>query len=173
MTELTDSTSGVRLSPQDDTEHWTNWLGRLLWDVSTRTSALGETALAGTPLSLSALGVLDWIADHPGITIAQITRRSPTTQQAISQVAARLQKLGLIERRLSGGRGVGLYITATGRRVHAQGNQMRRQFEQGLREALGDDRYDGLRRLLEATRAAVIELEGQAGADIPRRDPDE
>jgi DNA-binding MarR family transcriptional regulator len=162
--ERRDTSPSIQPSRDEDERHWADWLGRLLWDVSTRTSALGEAALADTPLTLSALGVLDWIADHPGITIAEITRRSPTTQQAISQIVARLEKLGLVQRQIASGRAVGLNITGAGSRARDEGNEMRGVFEQRLREALGDDRHDELLRLLEEMRAAVIELEGQDGS---------
>src|SRR5918997_7018346 len=96
---------------------WEHWLVHLLWVVSTRTSALGEAALGGTPLTLAGLGMLENVDARPGITIAEISRRAPQTQQALSQIAARLERLGLIERRLAGpgrGRGVGLHLTAGG-----------------------------------------------------------
>jgi hypothetical protein len=55
----------------------------LLWAVSVRTSALGEAALAGTPLTLAGLGLLENVNARPGITIAEISRRAPQTQQAL------------------------------------------------------------------------------------------
>src|SRR5918997_3045849 len=97
--------------------HWEHWLVHLLWAVSTRTSALGEAALADSPLTLAGLGMLENVAARPGITIAEISRRAPQTQQALSQIAARLERLGFLERRLAGpgrGRGVGLHLTAGG-----------------------------------------------------------
>jgi DNA-binding MarR family transcriptional regulator len=164
MTEQRDPSSEVRAAAAGNDEHWGNWLGRLLWDVSTRTQALGEAALAGTPLTLSGLGVLDWIAEHPGITIAEITRRSPTTQQAISQIVARLEKLGFIGRQLGSGRAVALYLTDAGSQARDEGHEMRRGFEQRLRDALGDDRHDELRLLLKEMRTGVIELEERNGS---------
>jgi len=149
------------LSPQQDREHWEDWLGRLLWDVSSRINALGEDALADSPLSLSSLGVLDWIADHPGITIAEIARRSPTTQQAVSQVTARLEKLGFVERRLTGGRGIGLFVTASGTAARDRANVLRRRLEQRLRKELGAARHQELLRLLGETRTLVMDLEGR------------
>jgi hypothetical protein len=68
-----------------------------------RTSALGEAALADSPLTLPRLGLLESVSARPGITIAEIARRAPQTQQALSQIAARLDKLGFIERRPAGG----------------------------------------------------------------------
>jgi DNA-binding MarR family transcriptional regulator len=140
------------------------WLGHLLWDVSRRTSGLGEAALASTPLSLSTLGVLDWIAACPGITVADITRRVPTSQQAISQAVARLQNLGLVERRVADGRRTALYITRAGADARALGCEVEADFERRLEEALGRDRYERLRELLAETRDIVIDL-GQSRAD--------
>jgi len=164
VAEQRDPSSQAQPPASENDEHWGNWLGRLLWDVSTRTSALGEAALAGTQLTLSGLGVLDWIAEHPGITIAEITRRSPTTQQAISQIVARLGKLGFVKRQVGSGRAVGLYLTDAGRDAREEGHEMRRRFEQRLRDALGHDRHDELRLLLKEMRARVIELEESSGS---------
>jgi DNA-binding MarR family transcriptional regulator len=140
-------------------EPWAHWLGHLLWEVSARTSALGEAALTATPLTLPSIGLLDQVATQPGITIAEIARRSPKSQQAISQVAARLEKLGFLERRLANSRGIALHITASGARARAQGNAIERAFETQLEDALGSDRYDRLRHLLEEMRTIVLELD--------------
>src|SRR5689334_17136791 len=94
-------------------DRWEHWLVHLLWAVSTRTSALGEAALATGPLTLAGLGLLENVNARPGITIAEISRRAPQSQQALSQIAARLETHRFIERRLVArgrGRGVGLHL---------------------------------------------------------------
>ena len=104
--------------PEDVEDRWEHWLVHLLWAVSVRTSALGEAALAETPLTLAGLGLLENVNARPGITIAEIARRAPQTQQALSQIAARLDRLGYLERRLAaGGRGVGLHLSPAGARA--------------------------------------------------------
>jgi DNA-binding MarR family transcriptional regulator len=143
-------------------DRWAHTLGHLLWEVSARATQLSDARLAEAethiPLSSSAVGLLDQIATEPGTTIATIARRSPKTPQAVSQVVARLEKHGLVERRLSGGRAIGLHITAKGTEVRAAGNAAEDAFEAQLEGALGTERYDALRRLLDEARTVLEEL---------------
>jgi DNA-binding MarR family transcriptional regulator len=145
--------------PKPD-DRWENWLVHLLWAVSVRASALGEAALGDSPLTLAGLGVLENVHTRPGTTIAEIARRSPQSQQALSQIAARLEKLGFIERRLSdAGRGIGLHLTAAGERarVHARGST--EAFEAELGAALGPGRHARLVTLLDQMQGALARFE--------------
>jgi DNA-binding MarR family transcriptional regulator len=135
---------------------WADRLGHLLWEVSTRATLLGEAALARHGLTFAAIGLLDVVADHPGITAAEIARRSPKTPQAVSQVANRMEKLGYVERKLATGRGVGLHITPEGEQVRTLGNRVEREFDDELRALLGDERYEQLRRLLREANPIMI-----------------
>jgi DNA-binding MarR family transcriptional regulator len=130
-------------------------VGHLLWEVSSRATAIAEARLAGSALSLPSLGVLDVIAETPGIAIAEIARRSPKTQQAISQVVARLEKLGLVERRLVGARTIGLHLTPAGVRAQAEGAQTEVACERELEGILGHDRYERLRKALLDVRSLL------------------
>jgi DNA-binding MarR family transcriptional regulator len=141
----------------DATDH-EDRLGHLLWEVSSYTTALGDAALADSPLSHAGIGILNTVAAEPGITVAEIARRTPKTPQAVSQVAARLEKLGLLERRLAEGRGVALHLTDAGHAAQAEGDAREEAFEQSLREALGAARYTELRTLLGEARAIVADL---------------
>ena len=145
--------------PEDVEDRWEHWLVHLLWAVSVRTSALGEAALAETPLTLAGLGLLENVNARPGITIAEIARRAPQTQQALSQIAARLDRLGYLERRLSaGGRGVGLHLSPAGARARSEAHERTERFERELAEALGASRHARLVALLEEMRTVVGEL---------------
>src|ERR1017187_9202408 len=88
-------------------------LNDLLWQVTAYTHLMGEAALADTPLTVAASSMLIAVLEEPGMTVAEISRRIPKAQQTISSVVARLEKLGLIERRLGSGRGVGLHPAQT------------------------------------------------------------
>ena len=145
---------------RDDVEdRWEHWLVHLLWANSVRTSALGEAALAGTPLTLAGLGLLENVNARPGITIAEIARRAPQTQQALSQIAARLDRLGYLERRLAeGGRGVGLHLSSAGARARADAHARIERFEGELAESLGASRHARLVALLEEMRTVLLEL---------------
>jgi DNA-binding MarR family transcriptional regulator len=141
-------------------DRWEHWLVHLLWAVSVRTSMLGEAALADSPLSLSGLGLLENINARPGTTIAEITRRAPQTQQTLSQIAARLDKLGFIERRLSdSGRGVALHLTPAGVSARAQAHEIIEGFEAELAGELGASRYRRLTKLLDEARTIIGEIE--------------
>ena len=133
----------------------------LLWATSLRASMLGEAALADSPLSFAGLGLLENVNARPGIAVAEISRRSPQTQQALSQIAARLEKLGFIERRVVGGRGIGLYLTEEGARARASAHEAAEAFEASLVTALGVKRHQRLVRLLEEAEAVIRELEPQ------------
>lgn len=144
---------------------WANWVPHLLWEVSTRTALLSDAALAEVDLSSAGIGLLDQVADEPGITIAEISRRLPKTQQAISQNAARLEKLGLIERRLAGGRAIGLHLTPAGAHAREQGAAAEATFDAEFRDALGAEHYEQLRTLLQHARATVAELQAARGRE--------
>jgi DNA-binding MarR family transcriptional regulator len=138
---------------------WNHRLSHLLWEVTSVVSLLTEAELADTPLTNPGIGILDIVATEPGITVAEIARRSPKTPQAVSQVAARLEKLGYLERRLAEGRGVALHITPAGEDARAAGNEREAEFDDKLRDALGADRYEQLRTLLEEARPIVRRME--------------
>src|SRR5579875_1802106 len=127
-------------------------LNDLLWETTTYVELMGEAALADTPLTLASSGMLANVDAEPGITIAEMSRRIPKTPQAISQLAARLEKLGLVERRLGSGRGVGLFVTGTGRALAELGREREREHDERLRKLLGSERYDDLSRLLREAR---------------------
>lgn len=153
MSDFRSSTPAPAREPADPSDlASSHYLGHLLWEVSARAGMLGEAEMAGTPLTLPSSGMLQLIAAEPGITIAEITRRTPKTQQAVSQIVARLEKLGYVDRRLGSGRGVGLSVTETGLKACADGVAFEARFERRLRELFGEARYGQLRELLEQAR---------------------
>ena len=144
--------------------HHRDQLNDLLWETTTYIELMGEAALSGTPLTLASSGMLSAVLAEPGITVAEMSRRMPKTQQAISQVAARLEKLGLLERRVGSGRGVGLFVTEAGRAMAETGLERERELVSRLRELLGDERYDELSRLLGEARAIVRVAQADSAA---------
>jgi DNA-binding MarR family transcriptional regulator len=89
------------------------------------------------------------------MTVAEISRRIPKTQQTISQVVARLEKLGLIERRLGPGRGVGLHVTGAGREMAQVAVAREQELTARLRELLGEERSTALTQLLTESYAIL------------------
>ena len=132
-------------------------LYNLLWQVASYTHLLGEEAFAGTPLTVASGSMLIAVLEQPGLTVAEFSRRIPKTQQTLSQVVARLEKLGLIERRLGPGRGVGLYLTEAGQQMAEDAAAREQEVNARLRELLGAERAGALTELLRESHAILRE----------------
>jgi DNA-binding MarR family transcriptional regulator len=143
---------GVEEEPDDA---WSQRLSHLLWETYARVTLLVDAEFAGSRLTLPAIGALDMIATWPGSTAAELSRHTPKSQQAMSQVVARLERLGYVERRLGTGRGVGLYITPAGTEARREGHTHERALERRLRQTLGDELCDQLEVLLDRARTAL------------------
>ena len=128
--------------------------GRLR-EVSALIEQRGEAALAGTSLSLPLNHLLDAVVAEPGVTVTEIARRLGKSQQAMSQAADRLERLGFIERRVGPGRTVGLHATDAGRTASADGVRRELAAEDRTRAALGHRQFDTLVALLENARDAL------------------
>ncbi|MGH2881207.1 MAG: hypothetical protein ACRDPA_00650, partial [Solirubrobacteraceae bacterium] len=72
-----------------------------------------------------------------------------------------------IERRVDGGRGIGLYLTEDGARARASAHEAAEAFEASLVTALGVKRHQRLVQLLEEAEAVIRELEPQRPASVP------
>jgi DNA-binding MarR family transcriptional regulator len=135
-------------------------LGHLLWEVGARVSLMSEAALARTPLTPRAAGMLEVVRSDPGTSIAEISRRLPVTPQAVSQVLVRLEKAGFVERRTGErGRGVSLFITEVGEEALAEAMDRKAAFDRELAEALGEERHAELVRLLTEALPVVTAME--------------
>lgn len=135
-------------------------LKHLLWQVGARVLSLSEAALADTPLSPAAASILNGISAKPGTSIAEMARWLPTTAQAISQIVARLERLGFVERRLGArGHGVALFVTPDGDRAREDANQRIGHLEVQLAGALGHEDHASLLELLGRARMVVERFE--------------
>jgi DNA-binding MarR family transcriptional regulator len=132
-------------------------LYNLLWQVASYTHLMGEEAFDGTPLTVASGSMLIAVLEQPGLTVAEFSRRIPKTQQTLSQVVARLEKLGLIERRLGPGRGVGLYLTEAGLQMADDAVAREQAVNARLRELLGTERAEQLTELLRESHAILRE----------------
>lgn len=138
-------------------------LKHLLWQVGARVLSLSETALADTPLSPASSSVLNGISVKPGASIAEMARWLPTTAQAISQIVARLERLGFVERRLGArGHGVALFVTPDGDRAREDANRRIGHLEVQLADVLGHEDHASLLELLGRARIAVERFEATA-----------
>jgi DNA-binding MarR family transcriptional regulator len=116
---------------------------------------IAEQQFDASTLTMATTGTLDQIETWPGTTVAEMSRRTPKTQQAISQVVARLEKLGYIERRVGRGRGVELFLTEAGSDALASGRALELRLEQSLQELFGADLYEQLQSVLQQARARL------------------
>ena len=140
----------------DDTKR----LAHLLWETNARSSSLTDEALRGLPLTAASAGVLDAIAADPGTSVTDLTGRLPTSQQAVSQIVARLGKLGFLERRIRArGRGIALFVTDKGERARERADDRLRTLEATLRVALGPEDHDILVQLLWRARDVLERCE--------------
>lgn len=146
---------------EPDSPHF-HHVHHLLWECYAQLQPLSEAVFADSELTLPLSGTLEMIGSWPGATVAELSRRTPKTQQAISQVVAKLEQLGYVERRVGGGRGVRLYLTPAGEAARDDGNRREELLEERLRELLGEDTYRELGAQLE--RAAASFGGGEAGA---------
>jgi DNA-binding MarR family transcriptional regulator len=153
MTTTPPSAKLPRSAPiESDEQPWNHRIGHLLWEVESRVRLLGEAELGDTPLTLPSLGLLDTLSVWPGSTVSELSRRTRKTQQAISQVVSRLERLGYVERRLGVGRGVSLYITDAGTAARERGHRREEAYERKVRDLFGEARFEQLKQLLEEAR---------------------
>jgi DNA-binding MarR family transcriptional regulator len=141
---------------------WEHGLVYLLWDLSARASALGESALSGSRITLAGWGMLTNIGAHPGRTITEMSRRVPQTQQTLSAIAGRLEDLGLVERRLpprGQGRGVQLFLSTEGEELVRSLQGSMKAVESLLSDQLGSQRYTKAVALLEDLQPIVQRIE--------------
>lgn len=140
--------------------------GRLkhqLWQVGARVTSLAEAALADTPLSAASSGVLSAISARPGTSIAEMARWLPITAQAISQIVARLERLGFVERRLGArGHGVALFVTPEGVSAREEADRRIARLEGRIADALGHEDHASLLELLGRARTVVERFEATA-----------
>jgi DNA-binding MarR family transcriptional regulator len=139
-------------------------LGNLLWEVGARVSLMSEAALARTPLTPRAAGMLEAVHSDPGTSIAEISRRLPVSPQAVSQVLVRLEDAGFVERRTGErGRGVALFVTEAGEKALAGAIERKEAFDDDMAVALGEERHAELVRLLREALPIVTALERGGG----------
>jgi DNA-binding MarR family transcriptional regulator len=131
-------------------------IGHLMWETSARVMVLAEPLLDDIHLSLASMGALERIAAEPGITASELARQAFKTQQAVSQVTGRLERLGYVERRLGSGRGVGLHATKQGIAALADGTAREAEIDARLQEMLGVQDAEHLRALLRRLREALV-----------------
>lgn len=155
MTKALVEVASLQVMGETAEPEWQRDVHHLLWEAYTRMVVIAEQQFDASTLTMATTGTLDQIETWPGTTVAEMSRRTPKTQQAISQVVARLEKLGYIERRVGRGRGVELFLTEAGSDALASGRALELRLEQSLQELFGADLYEQLQSVLQQARARL------------------
>jgi DNA-binding MarR family transcriptional regulator len=104
------------------------------------------------PLSLTAVQytVLSVLSRHPGMSSAQLARRSFVSPQAANELVSTLEEQRLIQRRVDreGGRALGIFLTPSGRRSLSECD--------ALVDALEDELFRGVSQRDEARFRAML-----------------
>jgi DNA-binding MarR family transcriptional regulator len=140
-------------------------LRRVIWtlrraDMAVHAVRDPELRAAGLPPAHYSL--LAYVHTYPGLTGAELARRSGVSAQAVALLATKLEAKGLLERRIHPRhRNVQeFHLTPAGLDALRVGEAVTVALEQRVRTALGPERSQQLRDLLDE----VISLLG-AGAD--------
>lgn len=96
--------------------------------------------------------LLEAVVLEPGVTVSEIARRIGKSQQAVSQTADKLVRLGLVERHVGQGRSVELHATNAGQALSREAVALESRNEEDMRRILGADRFDRLLMLLRESR---------------------
>ena len=109
-----------------------------------------DEAVRAHGVSASQLGVLNRLADHPGLSGAELARRMLTTSQAAQLMLATLERKGLVRRDPdpNHGRIVRSRLTPTGERVVAACGPVAWEMEARLGAGLDADERVQLAELL-------------------------
>ena len=150
-------------------------LSHLLWEVSARVSTVTDIALADSPLTPASSGLLDAVGANPGTSIAALARWLPTSQQGISQIVGRLERLGYLTRTL-GPRDpavpafidIGLHIPPEGESARRDANQRLQDADRHLAQLIGQQPHDDLVDLLRHARG-ILENAAADSSAVPMR----
>ena len=144
----------------------TDVLRTRLYQAIAEVERRAEGSLGGTGLTPPLNHLLEAVVLEPGVTVSQIARRLGKSQQAISQTADRLVRLGLVERQVGQGRSVELHATIEGRALSRDAVALESKNEEEMRQILGADRFDRLLLLLRESRDLLrSEREAETRAD--------
>ncbi len=110
-----------------------------------------DAAVRSHGVTAAQVGLLNRLAEHPGLSGAELARSSLISPQASSLALEILERRGLVERRPdpSHGRILRSYLTEEGRRLAAASVSAAVQGEAELLAVLDDDERAVLRRLLQ------------------------
>ena len=147
--------------PREDTgrgrEHLENRIGYELKRAQHSLRLRMDEALKGRGVTTPQYAAMSVLAERPGLSNAQLARRSFVTPQTMNQILGRLETLGLVERRGHPGHGRVLqaYLTRGGERLRDECDRTVAAVEKRMVSGLSGDEQ---RLLLEALRGCAEAL---------------
>lgn len=143
--------------------------GRLAYQLAQTEHALRvalERALRDLGVTVPQWSVLNFLAREPGLSAADLARRSFISEQAVAGILARLERAGLVAREPhpTHRRILRVMATPTGIALAERCDQRVAHAERRLRDALTEGEREQMADLLARCRAAVRDT-----ADAPSR----
>ena len=139
--------------PREDTgrgrEHLENRVGYELKRAQHSLRLRMDEALKGRGVTTPQYAAMSVLAERPGLSNAQLARRSFVTPQTMNQILGRLETLGLVERRghPEHGRVLQAYLTRGGERLRDECDRTVAAVEKRMVSGLSEEEQ---RRLLQA-----------------------
>lgn len=123
----------------------------LVWEAYQHTRRALDEVLRPIGLTAAQLGMLNRIAEHPGLSGVEVARRMLVTPQAAHLALSTLERKGLIERKLEAGGGhvTRTFLTEEGRRTLASGLGEAHEVERRLVAVLSPDQKSSMADLLD------------------------
>lgn len=123
-----------------------------------------DNALRDLGVTLTQWTVLSFLLHEPGLSAADLARRSFISQQGVAGILTRLERAGLVTRtpHPTHGRIREVTVTAAGRALVEYGEEEIEQLEAAMRQALGSAGRTALATNLDRCRTVLQEF-GAAG----------
>ena len=128
-----------------------------------------DNALRDFGVTLTQWTVLTLLLNEPGLSAADLARRSFISQQGVAGILNRLERAGLVARapHPTHGRIVEVTVTSAGRALVTYCDQQVTALETRLQDRLGASGQAGLRAALAVCRTAVGEFAAEGSGRIP------
>ena len=128
-----------------------------------------DNALRDFGVTLTQWTVLTLLLNEPGLSAADLARRSFISQQGVAGILNRLERGGLVARapHPTHGRIVEVTVTSAGRALVIYCEQEVAALEDRLHESLGTSGQDDLRVALARCRVAIGEFAAAGSGRIP------
>jgi DNA-binding MarR family transcriptional regulator len=128
-----------------------------------------DNALRDLGVTLTQWTILRFLAQEPGLSAADLARRSFISQQGVAGILTRLERAGLVARtpHPTHGRIVETTVTSAGRALLGYCDAQVAELEARLRAALGDGGEERLLVALALCRGAIRDFAADGAGRVP------